>query len=91
MIEVGKTYVLFGYVDYDNKYNNCEVKVIEILGKPGVLRECMVEVVKSNSQFNTQIGQHLWPDSSHMKSIESIKPHEYSPVFMTGWYRTVGD
>ncbi len=87
MIELGKTYILFGYDGDNAKFNDCEVTVSELDG--GRPEFCIAEITKLSRDCN-EMGRTLWPHESHMKLTIS-KPHVYSPVFMTGRYKTVGD
>ncbi len=49
------------------------------------------EIIETKDTKEYPIGRKLFPVYSKIKLFQPPKPHEYSPVEMTGRYRTIGD
>ncbi len=88
-IQAGKQVIFY---DKESEGNYLNDSIMEIIGKgpfSSEWKQIRVEcrIIKSNDKMR-QPGYIIQPIIS---LVFNMKPHVYSPVFMTGRYRTVGD
>ncbi len=69
------------------EFNGSELMFVRI-EKNG---DIAAKIIKSNYPQRYAEGEIIYPHIDYLYHFIPPKPHEYSPVFMTGRYRTVGD
>ncbi len=85
--------VIFNVIDVnssDYRFNQFE---LEIVGEPELYNNEFRIITKITKNFNRlyPIGKSLFPPISSLIPVIPPKPHEYSPIQMTGRYKTIGD
>ncbi len=78
----------------DIRFENYKVKVVDdkLRNHSGIYgARVTIQILETKDIYRYPVGTIIYPPVSILHLIESPKPHEYSPVYMTGRYKTVGD
>ncbi len=83
-IKIGMT--LYFYGSSPSEFDGTELRV---LNNDRTDDRINTEVIKTNDSNEHENGKHICPMIQYL--FMKNKPHEFSPVNMTGRYRTIGD